>query len=75
MEVIHLKYKKILYKKVNKVAVVDDLLATWWSAKAACNLIEKLWWEVDSLNFVIELGFLNWRKNFWNKKIHSLVKY
>ncbi len=59
----------------DKVAIVDDLLATWWTAKAAIDLVEKLWWTVESLNFVIELWFLNWREKFHDKKIVSLVKY
>jgi len=59
----------------DKVAIVDDLLATWWTAKAAIDLVEKLWWTVESLNFVIELWFLNWREKFDDKKIVSLVKY
>jgi adenine phosphoribosyltransferase len=59
----------------DKIAIVDDLLATWWTAKAAIDLVEKLWWVVESLNFVIELWFLNWREKFLDKKIVSLVKY
>lgn len=59
----------------DKIAIVDDLLATGWSAKAAIDLIEKLWWIIESLNFVIELEFLKWREKFWDKKIISLVKY
>ena len=75
MDLILLKYKKNAIQKWDKVAIVDDLLATGGSAKAACDLVEKLWWEVDSLNFVIELEFLGWRKKFENKKVFSLVKY
>ena len=52
----------------DKIAIVDDLLATWWTAKAAIDLVEKLWWVVESLNFVIELWFLNWREKFLDKK-------
>ena len=59
----------------DKIAIVDDLLATWWTAKAAIDLVEKLWWIVESLNFVIELWFLNWREKFSDKKIVSLIKY
>ncbi len=59
----------------DKIAIVDDLLATGWSAKAAIYLIEKLWWIIESLNFVIELEFLNWKEKFWDKKIVSLIKY
>ena len=67
--------QKNAIKKWEKIAIIDDLLATWWSAKACADLVEKLWWIVESLNFVIELWFLNWRENFWNKKIFSLVRY
>lgn len=59
----------------DRIAIVDDLLATGWSAKAAIDLIEKLWWTIESLNFVIELEFLNWREFYKGKKVCSLVKY
>ncbi len=59
----------------DKIVIVDDLLATGWSAKAAIDLVEKLGWIIESLNFVIELEFLNWKEKFWDKKVVSLVKY
>ena len=67
--------QKTAIKNWDKVAIVDDLLATGGSAKAACDLVEKLGWKIDSLNFVIELEFLNGRNRFWDKRIISLVKY
>ena len=67
--------QKTAIKKWDKVAIVDDLLATGGSAKAACDLVEKLGWKINSLNFVIELEFLNWKEKFWDKKVISLVKY
>ena len=67
--------QKNTIQKWDKVAIVDDLLATWWSAKAACDLVEKLGGEVESLNFVIELDFLNGKEKFWLKKVNSLVRY
>ena len=67
--------QKSAIKKWDKVAIVDDLLATGGSAKAACDLVEKLGWEVKNLNFVIELEFLNWKEKFPTKKIFSLIKY
>jgi len=67
--------QKNAIKTWDKIAIVDDLLATWWSAKACMDLVEKLGWEVESLNFVIELEFLNWREKFAGKKVFSLVKY
>lgn len=62
-------------KNWEKVAIVDDLLATWWTAKAACELVEKLWWTVESINFVINLSFLNWEQKLNWYKIKSLVNY
>jgi adenine phosphoribosyltransferase len=38
-----------------KVAIVDDLLATWGTAMAAIKLIEKLWWVVHHAAFVVWL--------------------
>lgn len=67
--------QKNAIKKWDKIAIVDDLLATWWSAKAGIDLIEGVWWIIDSLNFVIELWFLNWRDKFWDKLINSLIIY
>lgn len=61
--------------KWQKVVVIDDLLATWWTAQAACELIEKLWWEILSVEFVIELAFLQGRKNLSKYRVNSLLKY
>jgi len=69
---------EIQKKSINpwdKIAIVDDLLATWGSAKAAIDLVEKLGGIVETLNFVIELEFLNWREKFQDKKVINLVKY
>ena len=49
-------------EKGQRVLVVDDLLATGGTAKASCNLIEKLGGEVVGLAFIVELSFLNGRK-------------
>lgn len=62
-------------KPGQKVAIIDDLLATWWTALAACQLVEKLGWIVDSLNFVIDLTFLDWKKKLNNYKINSILEY
>ena len=59
----------------DKVAIIDDLLATWWSAKASIDLVEQLWWIVDSLNFVVDLTFLNWKEKLKWYKINSLLEY
>lgn len=61
--------------KWEKIAIIDDLLATWWSANAAISLVEKLWWEIHSLNFVVDLTFLNWKEKLKWYKINSLIEY
>ena len=58
-----------------KVLVVDDLLATGGTAKATCNLIEKLGGQVAGLGFVIELTFLKGREKLQNYNIFSLLSY
>ena len=62
-------------KKWDKVVIVDDLLATGWTALAACDLVEKLWWSIESIEFVIELSFLQGREKLKDYKINSLLKY
>lgn len=59
----------------DKVLLHDDLLATGGTAKAACNLIEKLGAEVTQISFIIELSFLNGRKNFEGYDIRSIINY
>ena len=45
-----------------KVVIVDDLLATGGTTKAACNLLKKLNADILSVAFLIELTELNGRK-------------
>jgi adenine phosphoribosyltransferase len=58
-----------------KIAIVDDLLATGWTARAAIDLIEQSGGIVDSLNFVIILDELNWIAKLEWHKVNSLVSY
>lgn len=58
-----------------QVAMIDDLLATWGSMRAACNLVEQLGGQIHSINFLVELSFLDWQKQLeWYKK-NSLIAY
>ena len=58
-----------------KVLIHDDVLATGGTAKAACNLIERLNAEVVAVNFLIELTFLEGATPLEAYKIHSIFKY
>ncbi len=57
------------------VLLIDDLLATGGSAKAAIDLIEKLKGIVKAIAFIIELPDLGGRKVLNNYNIYSTVKY
>ncbi len=56
------------------VIIADDLLATGGTSRAAAELVEKLGGKVAAFAFVIELGFLDGRKNLKEETI-SLIKY
>lgn len=58
-----------------KVAVVDDLLATGGTAKAACKLVEQLGGEVVALRFAIELEGLGGREALEGYNVETLVKF
>ena len=55
------------------VLVIDDLLATGGTAAAAVRLVEKLGGKVAGLGFLIELDFLNGRRNLNKYDILSLI--
>lgn len=61
--------------KDDRVLLIDDLLATGATAKASCELIEKLGATVEALGFVIELDFINGREKLENYDIHALLHY
>ena len=63
-----------------KVAIVDDLLATWGTAEAAASLVEKSWGEIHNMAFVIGLDeeFLlgkESRKNLEKYNCSTVVSY
>lgn len=58
-----------------RVAIVDDLLATGGTAKAAVQLVEELGGKVAGISFLIELEFLNGRQLFNGYNISTLIKY
>lgn len=61
-------------KPGDKVAVVDDLLATGGTAWSNIQLVERLGGEVKGLVYFVELSFLNGRDKLENYKVESLVK-
>ncbi|MGX4598524.1 adenine phosphoribosyltransferase [Faecalimicrobium sp. JNUCC 81] len=70
-----LEIHKDAIKPGQRVAIVDDLLATGGTMEAAASLIEKLGGTVVSMQFLIELEFLNGREKLSKYDVNSLVKY
>jgi len=62
-------------KPGERVLVVDDVLATGGTAKATCELMEKLGGKIIGVSFLIELGFLNGRDKIKDYNVHSLITY
>ena len=62
-------------QKGSKVLVVDDLIATGGTARAACDLIEKLGGEVAGCAFVIDLPELRGIEKLGKYKIKTLVSF
>lgn len=58
-----------------RVLVHDDLLATGGTARAKCDLVEKLGGEVVGVTFIVELEFLNGRDKLADYDVLSLIKY
>jgi adenine phosphoribosyltransferase len=50
-------------------------LATGGTAKAVCELVEKLGGEIVQCNFLIELTFLNGRKKIDKNEIFAAINY
>jgi adenine phosphoribosyltransferase len=70
-----LEMHKDVIKHGQRVAIVDDLLATGGTIEAVAKLVESDGGEVVSLNFIIELTELKGREKLNNYEIFSLVEY
>lgn len=58
-----------------RVLLLDDLLATGGTARAASELLEELGAQVVEAAFVIELAFLNGRAALDGRPVHALLTY
>jgi adenine phosphoribosyltransferase len=61
--------------QAQRVLVHDDVLATGGTARAICDLAEQLGGEIIGVAFVIELDFLEGRKQLDGHDVHSLIRY
>ena len=62
-------------KPGQKVVLIDDLIATGGTMKAAANLIEKLGCQVVDIVFLLELAGLKGRDALSKYKVESIVTY
>lgn len=62
-------------KPGERVLVVDDLLATGGSAKAAAELVERLGGTVVGMAFLVELEFLGGIHKLAGYDVHSLLRF
>ena len=60
-------------QKGDQVLIHDDVLATGGTAKATCNLVERLGGEVVQCNFLMEIVALNGRDKLAGQEVKSLL--
>jgi adenine phosphoribosyltransferase len=70
-----LEIHKDAIKPGQRVAIVDDLLATGGTIGSVAKLVEQIGGEVVTANFVIELRELNGKSKLEGYDIMSLVEY
>ena len=58
-----------------RVLVVDDVLATGGTARAAASLVKNLGGRLHGLAFLIELDFLNGRDKLAGEQVTSVLHY
>ncbi|HAT66057.1 MAG TPA: adenine phosphoribosyltransferase [Flavobacteriaceae bacterium] len=61
--------------KGEKVLVHDDVLATGGTAKAVCQLVEKLGGEIVQCNFIMQLDFLDGKDKLKKYQVASILNY
>lgn len=58
----------------SRVLIMDDVLATGGTAKAACELVERAGGTVAGVDVVVELGFLNGREQLDGYDVRSVLR-
>ncbi len=77
MELLLLKFIKILFSEKDSVLIIDDLIATGGTADAAAKLVEISKAKVSAFIFVINLFDLGGSDNLVKKNYHveNLIEF
>ena len=62
-------------KEGQRVLIVDDVLATGGTARAAAGLVRRAGGHLVGLSFLIELKFLNGREKLPAEEVYSVLQY
>ncbi|WP_264564006.1 adenine phosphoribosyltransferase [Flavobacterium sp. N3904] len=62
-------------QKGDRVLIHDDVLATGGTAKAVCELVERLGGIIVQCNFLMEITFLNGREKIAGNEIFAAITY
>jgi adenine phosphoribosyltransferase len=59
----------------HRILIVDDVLATGGTARAAVDLVRKVGGHLVGVAFLIELDFLNGRSKLAGEPVYSVLRY
>jgi adenine phosphoribosyltransferase len=62
-------------QKGDRILIHDDVLATGGTAKAVCELVERLGGIIVQCNFLMEITFLNGREKIAGNEIFAAMTY
>ena len=61
--------------KGENILIVDDLIATGGTARAACDLIEKIGGDILECAFIVDLPDLKGKEKLGDRKIYTMVEF
>lgn len=70
-----LEIHKDAIRKGDRILIHDDVLASGGTAKAVCELVEKLGGEIVQCNFLMELTYCNGREKLGDRPVNSVLVY
>jgi adenine phosphoribosyltransferase len=61
--------------RATRVLIVDDVLATGGTARATCELMERVGAEIVGLTFLVVLEFLKGRERLRDRRVESVLSF